>query len=57
MNTRSMNVLISGATGCVGGRLVDRLLREGTHRRRLPVRDAARAEGRSWPSRVEIVAR
>jgi len=48
-------VLVTGATGYVGGRLVPRLLESG-HRVRCLVRDRARLEGRPWADRVEIVA-
>jgi uncharacterized protein YbjT (DUF2867 family) len=50
-----MNILVTGATGYIGGRLVPRLLAEG-HRVRVLVRDPARIEGRPWASRVEAVA-
>lgn len=51
-----MQVLLTGATGYVGGRLVPRLL-EGGHHVRLLVRDERRVEGRAWADdpRVEIV--
>ncbi|HSF39138.1 MAG TPA: DUF2867 domain-containing protein [Thermoanaerobaculia bacterium] len=48
-----MNVLVTGATGYIGGRLVPRLLERG-HRVRVLVRDPARIDGRSWAGRVEI---
>lgn len=47
-------ILVTGATGYVGGRLVERLLRRG-HTIRVMVRDAERARARSWASKVEIV--
>lgn len=47
-------ILVTGATGYVGGRLVPRLLERGRDVRVL-VRDASRLEGRSWQSQVEIV--
>lgn len=47
-------VLVTGATGYIGGRLVPRLLETG-YRVRVLVRDASRLQGRSWASRVEVV--
>jgi uncharacterized protein YbjT (DUF2867 family) len=47
-------VLVTGATGYVGGRLVPRLLEAG-HRVRVLARDPARLLGRAWAGRVEIV--
>jgi len=47
-------VLVAGATGYVGGRLVPRLLDEG-YRVRCLARDPSRLEGRSWFDRVEVV--
>jgi len=49
-----MQVLVTGATGYVGGLLVERLLATG-HRVRVLARNRASAEGRSWAGRVEIV--
>jgi uncharacterized protein YbjT (DUF2867 family)/uncharacterized protein YndB with AHSA1/START domain len=49
-----MHVLVTGATGYIGGRLVPRLLEEG-HRVRVLVRDRRRIEGREWADRVEVV--
>ena len=48
-------ILVTGATGYVGGRLVPRLLEAG-HRVRCLARDPRRLEGRSWQTRVEVVA-
>jgi uncharacterized protein YbjT (DUF2867 family) len=47
-------ILITGATGYVGGRLTVRLLDAG-YRVRCLVRDASRLRGRSWFKQVEIV--
>ena len=47
-------ILVTGATGYVGGRLVPRLLDAG-YRVRVLVRDPARLQGRPWLKRVEIV--
>jgi uncharacterized protein YbjT (DUF2867 family) len=47
-------VLVSGATGYIGGRLVPRLLEAGCRVRCL-VRDPGRLQGRTWLSRVEVV--
>jgi uncharacterized protein YbjT (DUF2867 family) len=48
-------ILVSGATGYIGGRLIPRLLAKG-YRVRCLVRDPARLQGRPWQSEVEIVA-
>jgi uncharacterized protein YbjT (DUF2867 family) len=48
-----MRVLITGATGYVGGRLVPRLL-AGGHTVRCMVRDPARLQGRPWLRDVAI---
>ncbi len=50
---RSRLVLVTGATGYVGGRLVPRLLAAG-YRVRCLVRDAARLQGRAWLPQVEV---
>lgn len=47
-------VLVTGATGYVGGRLIPLLLARGHHVRVL-VRDPDRLEGRAWRDQVEIV--
>lgn len=47
-------VLVTGATGYIGGRLVQRLLDAGYSVRCL-VRDPARLQGRNWQNRIEIV--
>ncbi|MEZ0322112.1 MAG: SDR family oxidoreductase [Thermus sp.] len=49
-----MRVLVTGATGYVGGRLVPRLLERG-HRVRVLVRDPARLQGRPWAQAVEAI--
>lgn len=49
-----LKILVTGATGYIGGRLVPRLLELG-HDVRVLVRDPARIAGRSWADRVEIV--
>ena len=48
-----MRVLVTGATGYIGGRLVPRLLARG-HRLRCVARNPSRLEGHPWPG-VEIV--
>jgi uncharacterized protein YbjT (DUF2867 family) len=53
--TRPLNILVTGATGYVGGRLTPRLLAAG-YRVRVLVRGGAdRLNGRSWRDQVEIV--
>jgi uncharacterized protein YbjT (DUF2867 family) len=47
-------VLVTGATGYIGGRLVPRLIEAG-YRVRVLARDPSRLVGRSWFDRVEIV--
>jgi len=47
-------VLVTGATGYIGGRLVPQLLEAG-YRVRCLVRDAKRLQGRSWSDQVEVV--
>jgi uncharacterized protein YbjT (DUF2867 family) len=47
-------ILVTGATGYVGGRLVPRLLEVG-YKVRILARDPARLRGRSWLEQVEVV--
>ena len=47
-------ILVSGATGYIGGRLVPDLLRHG-HEVRCLVRDAARLAPKPWADRVDVV--
>ncbi len=47
-------ILVTGATGYVGGRLVPKLLETGRQVRVL-ARDPGRLEGRSWSDQVEVV--
>ena len=54
-NSNGCLVLVTGATGYIGGRLVPRLLKMG-YRVRCLVRDPTRLQGRSWQASVEIVA-
>jgi uncharacterized protein YbjT (DUF2867 family) len=49
-----VRILITGATGYVGGRLVPRLLAAGHHVRCM-VRDPDRLQGRPWRDQVEVV--
>ena len=53
MTSTSKLILVTGATGYVGGRLVPRLLEAG-YRVRCLVRDAARLQGYPWAKRVEV---
>jgi len=48
-------ILVTGATGYVGGRLVPKLLEAG-YRVRCLVRDVSRLQGRAWSKKVEVVA-
>ena len=45
-------ILVAGATGYVGGRLIPRLLEKG-YRVRCLARDTARIEGRGW-KQIEV---
>jgi uncharacterized protein YbjT (DUF2867 family) len=49
-----MTVLVTGATGYIGGRLVPRLL-AANFRVRCLARDPARLQGRPWLAQVEVV--
>ncbi len=49
-----MKVLVTGATGYIGGRLVPRLLERG-HAVRVLVRDPGRIAARKWAGAVEVV--
>jgi uncharacterized protein YbjT (DUF2867 family) len=50
----SVKVLVTGATGYIGGRLIPRLLEAG-HEVRALARNPDRLMGRAWASRVEVV--
>lgn len=50
-----MRVLVTGATGYIGGRLVPRLLESGHHVRCL-TRDPKKLDDVAWRDRVEVVA-
>ena len=54
MHTSRGLVLVTGATGYIGGRLAPRLLEDGWSVRCL-VRDPGRLDGRPWTGRAEIV--
>ncbi len=51
---KKKSILVTGATGYIGGRLVPRLLEDG-HELRLFARNAGRLQGRKWIGRVEVV--
>jgi uncharacterized protein YbjT (DUF2867 family) len=53
-NSEPSLILVSGATGYIGGRLVPRLLDQG-YQVRVMVRDPSRLQGRSWLKQVEVV--
>jgi uncharacterized protein YbjT (DUF2867 family) len=48
-----MKILLTGATGYIGGRLVQELLKAG-HEVRVLVRNPERIAGRPWTSKVEV---
>jgi uncharacterized protein YbjT (DUF2867 family) len=48
-----MKILVTGATGYIGGRLVPLLLEAG-HEVRVLVRDPSRVQGRPWSSKVDV---
>jgi len=50
---RPETILVTGATGYIGGRLVPRLIESG-RRVRVLVRSRSRAQGRSWYPRVDV---
>lgn len=52
--SQSKPILVTGATGYVGGRLVPRLIEAG-YRVRVLIRDPARLHGRPWLEQVEVV--
>ncbi|MCA2000676.1 MAG: SDR family oxidoreductase [Chloroflexi bacterium] len=54
MNPQSL-ILVTGATGYIGGRLAPKLLELG-YRVRCLARDPSRLQGRSWSKRVEAAA-
>jgi uncharacterized protein YbjT (DUF2867 family) len=53
--TGAMKVLVTGATGYIGGRLVPRLLEQG-HEVHVLVRSPERIRGRPWADRVHVHA-
>jgi uncharacterized protein YbjT (DUF2867 family) len=55
MKTDQRLILVTGATGYIGGRLVPRLLELG-YRVRCLVRDPARLAGRPWAPSIEMTA-
>jgi uncharacterized protein YbjT (DUF2867 family) len=48
-----MKILVTGATGYIGGRLIPKLLEKG-HAVRVFARDTRRLEGRRWFEKVEV---
>ena len=55
INMNTQRILVTGATGYIGGRLVPQLLARGYDVRCL-ARDPNRLRGRGWENEVEIVA-
>ncbi len=53
--TQPKPILVTGATGYVGGRLVPKLLEAG-YRVRCLARDPSRLQGRAWLNKVEVTA-
>jgi uncharacterized protein YbjT (DUF2867 family) len=53
--TEAQIPLVTGATGYVGGRLIQRLVENG-HRPRALARDPARLKGRPWAGAVDVIA-
>ena len=53
--SKNRKILVTGATGYIGGRLVPDLLEAGDHVRVMIRGDASRLAGRKWADRVEIV--
>ena len=53
-NSLHKSILVTGATGYVGGRLVPLLLEKG-YQVRVFARDAVRLSGRSWVEEVEVI--
>ncbi len=54
MNIKQRKILITGATGYIGGRLIPRLLESG-HKLTLLVRNLQDLKGRKWLSRVDLI--
>jgi uncharacterized protein YbjT (DUF2867 family) len=54
MENHRERVLVTGATGYVGGRLVPRLVEEG-YPVRVLVRDSERLQGRLWLNKVQVI--
>ena len=53
LKTQNIKVLITGATGYIGGRLIPRLLANNI-KVRILVRDKTKIDGKSWYDKVEI---